>query len=797
MNKLLLGISAAFILYFNMTSEVFADPKIQNVSQSAQTVKKYEKFEVTLDVTDSVATNRFYPYDNQTVSGLVTRNGITVDGLFLPPGESDWSKANVIPGFYFQNTLIDSSVGPEKFEWIYPVGKPHWVIRYAAKEKGEWRYKIRVQDASNYPNWKESWVRTFNVTDNLNSNGFVEIAKNDTRYFEFDSGTTFVGIGHETSFTSTENAAKKFALYDKSNATFFRMWLGNKLLFSRGTHGWDAWKRADSKRSDEESFNDHDFSIKLSGRGDYIFQSADDNQFITGGLEAGKTYGLQLRVKKSSDFKQEDLVVKLIKDPGKFLDPANTVVTLGPNPKWTIKDWGNGWINLQGTFTNTQGRIIFNWGHALAVGLNNDSTVYIDRVHIGELDANGDVGPNVVFKGWLDYHRYVDQLAAAQMDRVIEMAEDSGIYLKLVVSDKEDRILTRIRSDGKYDDSLSVNGGSGWDRFHSEEGRKSRKLQEYYWRYLAARWGYSQAIHSWELLNEGDPNRQSHYNHAAHFAKAMHTFDPNHLATTSFWSGLPYNNFWSVINYSELDYVDVHAYVSTGWLKNPLYEGDAAGYHIDYSRDIRFKLDSVNVEKPVVRGEAGLDSLTRQVELENLKKDTAGVWLHNFLWSQLDSSGMYELYWWTDNIRKQPGPDGDTENGLYEIYAYFYDFMNNISVANGKYIDINPQVSDLKTRVVGQKEKDGSSAFLWIQNKEHTVSSVVGGKNISRLTSRVTIDNLKPYNTFPVEVLLFTTSGNMEKKLYTFTTTGSGRLTLDLSRLPENVTDVAFKIGRF
>ena len=35
---------------------------------------------------------------------------------------------------------------------------------------------------------------------------------------------------------------------------------------------------------------------------------------------------------------------------------------------------------------------------------------------------------------------------------------------------------------------------------------KTRWLQRAWWRYLQARWGYSPNIHSWELLNEGDPD---------------------------------------------------------------------------------------------------------------------------------------------------------------------------------------------------------------------------------------------------------------------------------------------------
>lgn len=44
-----------------------------------------------------------------------------------------------------------------------------------------------------------------------------------------------------------------------------------------------------------------------------------------------------------------------------------------------------------------------------------------------------------------------------------------------------------------------------------EEKTKIRWLLEAWWRYLQARWGYSPAIYSWELLNEGVPDSTLHY----------------------------------------------------------------------------------------------------------------------------------------------------------------------------------------------------------------------------------------------------------------------------------------------
>ena len=92
---------------------------------------------------------------------------------------------------------------------------------------------------------------------------------------------------------------------------------------------------------------------------------------------------------------------------------------------------------------------------------------------------------------------------------------------------------------------------------------------------------------------------------------------------------------------------------------------------------------------PVVRGEAGIDTLEQQKEQSALAADSNGVWLHNYTWAMLHSGGMYDLIWWSDNIRTNPGPDGDASNGLFEVFAPYNDFMSDIPLNAGGYVDID------------------------------------------------------------------------------------------------------------
>ena len=336
------------------------------------------------------------------------------------------------------------------------------------------------------------------------NHGFVQVSRRDPRYFEYSDGEPYTGTGVNAAdggiYHSEQQAEIEFRdKYAVGKINLARAWLDMELVFSRGTHEWDAWRTrmgtSDDLRSTEQVFQDHDFSVKLSGDDHYIFQASNGNQRLAGGLDDGKTYVVRVTAYLGLT-PPANLSVRLLSSPDNF---DAILQNLGPDGDWTVTDLGNGWDQYESAFTNTQGRLLFNGTTALAVGITA-GTAYLDEVYIGEDLGGGKVGPNVVFKGKLNYHQYFDPIASANWDMILQHAEDYGLALKLVISDKQDYILNKIRlTDGIFDPSLGINP----DNFYSQRGHKARRLQEYYWRYLAARWGYSRGVHSWELLNEG------------------------------------------------------------------------------------------------------------------------------------------------------------------------------------------------------------------------------------------------------------------------------------------------------
>ena len=548
------------LLIFWLISSVLIKPEnslsslsISGISRSSSTVPLYEKLEVRFEINGTVAENLQWPYDPDNIPGLTTKTGITVDGLFLPPGEQNWAKAIVIPAFLYQPTVIDRSVtaNDANSEWIYPQGDAYWVLRFSPNKKGTWHYKVRAQDDSNYPEWSESENESFTAKNPEEGvHGFVRVSARDRRYFEFSDGAFFTGTGINASdsgiYHAEKRAEQEFQGYASGKTNFSRTWMDMESIWSRGTHEWDGWNRAsgtaDPLRSIEQVYEDHDFAIKLSGEGDnFIAQYSNGSQQMTGGLDAGKSYKVRITANLQG-VDPSELQVRLISDNSNF---NSTIKTFAPDGSWQITDLGNGWKRFESRFTNQQGRFTFSWSKALAVGITSGDSAYIDEVYIGEDLGEDKIGPNIVFKGKMNYHHYFDPISSSNYDEIFSLAEQYGIHIKAVITDKEDNILTRIQlEDGFYDPALPRKNP---ENFYSWRGEKVRRLHTYYWRYLAARWGYTRAVHSWELVNEGDPDSSQLYDITNHFAQTINALDHNHMATTSFWTSFPASNFWGNI----------------------------------------------------------------------------------------------------------------------------------------------------------------------------------------------------------------------------------------------------------
>lgn len=792
-------------------------------------IPTFEKFELTFQVLNSVAQNPQFPHDPSPPAGIDPENpvyqGITVNAHFSP---DNWQTTYVQPAFYYQDFTAETRGSRE---WYYPNGSFAWKVRFAPDQPGEWRYRLEAQDASGSVRSQEY---TFSVIESGNP-GFLQVSAADPRYFEFEDGSYFAGMGYNMNYDQVSwinpvlDNQETFQRMSENGIQLTRIWLSQWSIF---TSAWNPWNSIIPEQHNQYiPFNG------LSSDGAYIDggsetsmiinTSYDPCMFIGWGkappaVRQNSTYRVRIRYKTQNisgpriPGQPYGLAAKVggvenggwLWGDGLYCNDPGTGILVTEHVSTNTIDQAEPWRILEGSWYSGNASFL----PFFYIVMENVTTgrAFIDYVWIEEDLGGGLYGENIISKPWMSHHLYFEQRNSFAFDRMLELAHQYGIYLHPVILEKNEWAFNRIQADGSFDDYSPSN-----DNFYGlwRDESKVRWLQQAWWRYLQARWGYSTNIHSWELLNEGDPGSDRHFTQADEMGKYLHctVFElpvsqdgtcaqkhPNaHMVSTSNWHSFPAAAFWANPAYPHIDFADVHAYISSGWIDDPLHPVDVAEYHLDYSLETRARMDAASAggpTKPVLRGESGLDFPDLQEEQPDLALDQYGVWLHNLVWASLSPGGMIEQYWWTQNLRLRPGPDG--QPGLYEIYGYFDAFLDGIPLNNGHYQDAQAAASDPGLRVVGQKDTANNRAHLWVQNRQHTWRNVVNGATgISGLGGTLTINGFTPNTGLAVEWHEFTTLGLPSIRQETITTDNAGVLTITLPSNPD-ITDAGIKINQ-
>lgn len=783
-------------------------------------VPQYEKLEITFQIEGSVAQNLQFPFDPSPPPGIDPADpayqGISVNAIFSPDG---WQTIFAHPGFIYYDYLEDVVDGRD---WIYPTGGSAWKVRFAPHVPGRWQYRLVAEDASGFA---ESEPFSFEVGASAN-HGFVNVSQTDPRYFEFDDGEHFLPLGFNRGLSFADPVTGNgpmLARFQQNGIQLIRSWIS-------GIYG-SAWLEWLGGRN---LYNGY-----LPRPGILPFQEPESGELSMALRidyepegDQGWFDGCRFQFWNDPEGVKQDTPYRLsitywgqgIEGPRRPGSEAFGLVgKMGggwnvncyePGVSTVITGYGqdsDGWTTIEGAWFSGEQRFL----PKIYIGLENVTrgTAYVRRISLREELGDGRLGPEVIVEPSMQYEQYFPETQALALDKMVTLAESNGVYLKLVIQDKNDVIFYKINDDG----SFVTDEGDNLDGFYGvwRDENKTRWLQKAWWRYLQARWGYSTSVHSWELTNEGDPWNGNHWALADELGRYMHCTvfglnpapagggcgaeHPNaHLVSTSFWHSFPANEFWANADFPDIDYVDVHAYISTGWRKEERYESDTALFHLEYSAEVRGSLDDISdlngiPTKPVMRGETGIDFLNQQQPQPDLAMDENGVWLHNLLWSTLDPGGMSEFLWWMDEINNQPGPDGAP--GLFEIFRYFSEFMADIPLSNGYYEDASALLSDPNLRSTGQKDALHGQAHLWVQNRRHIWRNVVEEvAGLSGMSGTAVLDGFAPLSTFEVSWYLFDTGGLPKIETELVTSDEAGTIKIDLPD-DQSITDAGMKMS--
>jgi len=519
-------------------------PAVTNVT-APDSVGQYEKLEVSFDVS-TTATNNYWPYDpapaantpehpNAVPAGV----GVSVDGLFLPPGQTNWSNAIVQPAFYAQ--MFHESGGS-----IVPDGGPCWKIRFSPTSLGVWKYRIRVTDSSGTTTSSESQFTCLTSS----SRGFVRVSPNDCRYFETSDGRylPLVGISYCAGIPDSD-----YATYGANGINLIRPWWnasqGPVIFGLSGQGGLSNWNEVKDGAWGQVHITGEQVrqGELFSGR---IYQGTSTAIITSTNVKPSTTYRFGIWVKTVS--------FQVSSGGGAYLQANNCTQRDVP---LTAKITGNtDWVELVGTLTTVAGQTRIDY-LKLTLDKRVSGTLYYTDWSLKENLSGGAYGPNVVAIPSFNKHTYVSQIEAYTADRQVELARQNGIYLKIVLEEKDDICFGNILANGTagsywyHDPNLYTN-------VRASLTHASRTYQQYLWRYIIARYGYATSIHSFDFLNEDDPFDSTHHAAAEALAKCFKDYDPNrHLVTTSNWHSYPTSEFWGNPSYPSIGYSDWHQYI--------------------------------------------------------------------------------------------------------------------------------------------------------------------------------------------------------------------------------------------
>ncbi len=184
-------LSVFLVLLFIMNNPVFGNkifqltnPEVTVSKISIAKVKKYEKFEILIELQNVAIENPFDPEE------------IDLFAIFHSPS----GKEIRINGFYDNYEDADQ-----------------WKIRFSPNETGTYKYQVFVENNGKKGN---SDSHSFEAINSEHS-GWIKQSEVNPRYFAHDDGSTYFAVGV---YSPWRNNQERFDTYVKHNANLFAIW---------------------------------------------------------------------------------------------------------------------------------------------------------------------------------------------------------------------------------------------------------------------------------------------------------------------------------------------------------------------------------------------------------------------------------------------------------------------------------------------------------------------------------------------------------------------------------------------
>ena len=128
----------------------------------------------------------------------------------------------------------------------------------------------------------------------------------------------------------------------------------------------------------------------------------------------------------------------------------NKLIRFAPFAGDSIDPANDGWVWVEGTFTVKEGAPAETFANYLNIRLANvtGGALYVAEARLQEMKPDGSLGPDVMQRPSVNVHQHYNQQAAFRCDKMLEAAARSGVYLKVVLFEKEDDLWGSLRPEG-------------------------------------------------------------------------------------------------------------------------------------------------------------------------------------------------------------------------------------------------------------------------------------------------------------------------------------------------------------
>lgn len=184
--------------------------KLNNVRLLTESIRKYEKLEMELNITGY----RGNPFNPDEID--ITTEFISPSGQMM-----------YMPAFWYQD--YERSLSSRNKETLVKKGEPGWRVRFTPTEKGVWQYTVLVKTQGGII---VKWTDSFEVKDS-SGKGFIKVDPVRKRNFVFDNGELYIPVGQNVSWWSSFSGKASYD-YDiwytkmaNSGANFSRVWMAD------------------------------------------------------------------------------------------------------------------------------------------------------------------------------------------------------------------------------------------------------------------------------------------------------------------------------------------------------------------------------------------------------------------------------------------------------------------------------------------------------------------------------------------------------------------------------------------